>query len=62
MIKIRLSCFVFISVIFLGCSKSQDDAQIDVSKQDQVDYNGNLVGTSFNDGQWGSKGFFCKRT
>jgi hypothetical protein len=57
MIKIRLSCFIFISVVISACNKSQNDAQIDVSKQDQVDYNGNLISSWLNDGQWESKVF-----
>jgi hypothetical protein len=57
MIRSCLSVFIFTSIILLSCNKSQDDAQIDVSKQDQVDYNGNLIGTWFNDGQWETKVF-----
>lgn len=60
MIKSRLSLYIFTSIILLACNKSQDDAQIDVSKQDQLDYNGNLIGSWFNDGQWEPKVFTTK--
>lgn len=47
---------IFTSIILLACSKSQDDAQIDVSKQDKIDYSGNAI-SWLNDGQWESKVF-----
>lgn len=57
MIKLSLSGLILLSILIIACNKSQDDAQIDVTKQDQVDYNGNLIGTWFNDGQWQPKVF-----
>jgi hypothetical protein len=57
MIKIRLSYFIFIAIVLIACNKGQDNTQIDVSKQDQIDYNGNLVGAWLNDGQWEPKVF-----
>src|SRR5580692_3339518 len=57
MLRICLSYFMFIAIVLLACNKGQSDTQIDVTKQDQVDYNGNLVSAWLNDGQWESKVF-----
>jgi hypothetical protein len=46
--------FIFISTIFLSCSKNQNS--IDVSQQWFIDYNGNLI-SGPNDDQWSPKVF-----
>ena len=52
--KFRLVNFVVISTLLLSCSKNQNS--VDVSRQWNVDYNGNLI-QGQNDGQWGPKVF-----
>jgi len=55
MTKSKLFRFICASMILLSCNNSQND-NIDVSAQDQVDYNGNAF-IWLNDGQWEAKVF-----